>query len=856
MTAFLLLLLIVVLGIGSTMLIDEEYRALEQQDVLRELERGRSALDLGTETLQGSVRDWAFWDETYRFARGEYSGYVETNLNSDTFDNLDIDSFLVFSPDGSLLFARTLNRSSSGFEGPSPPLLAALESAGLPARAFLSDDTVSGLVTVGDRPVLVAASRILTSTYGGPPAGTLCLVRLNDDERMDAIARLVGYPVTFVPPPLPAPPGTVVHEDGDVLVVPGNGSTVSGYTRIPDLGGRDVWLRVELPRTMVAAGDRAKTVFFGGIVFMVSLFGLIVLLAVERFYLGRIRTLTTSVGTIERNPGTGRIPALRGNDELTSLGAAINGMLDELQAFHNRLAESEERFRAVVEDQTELICRTGPDGAVVFANHAFLRFFDIPDDTGGRRLDGLLPAPIARELEDAARSHAPGTPPVETETVVGDGPSPRRIDWTVRALGGGAYQFVGRDETERYEALAELRRYRDELEELVAERTEELLAMHERLAATERLEALGVLAGGIAHDFNNLNAAALGNLELVRAGIAPDDPVQERLDQLARQLERSTSLTTQLLTFSQGGSPVKRAVRIAGLVAESAQFACRGTGVRCLVSSPEDLWTVEADPHQLSQVVSNLVMNAVQAMDGHGQVEVRLSNVVLNEDGTIPLPAGPYVRCEVRDHGPGVPPELLHRIFEPFFTTRPQGTGLGLSASFSIVRRHGGHLACEPAPGGGASFVFLLPALPGRHPAPRAVEPPHPERPVTGARVLLMDDEPAIREVTAAMLRMNGFQVVCAADGEEALDRYRAALTAGERFDLVIMDLTVPGGMGGVEAIEALLALDPRVRAIVSSGYANDPVMADPAAWGFVGVLPKPYRLNQLLDAVGSALLP
>ena len=855
MIAALLLLLIGVLGLSSFILIDEEFRTLEQHDVLRELHRGEAALDADRASLVADSRDWAYWDDTYSFSRGEFPEFVERNLMPETYENLDIDSFVIFAPDGSLQYSRTLNRSSLEFETAAPLLLATLATAGLSTRALAADEPIDGLVHVEDRLMMVVAAPILTSTFEGPPAGTLVLTRTLDEERMDAVSELVGLPVSLMLPPLPDGEGSVVLKDGDALLVPENASFVSGYSRITDLGSHDVWLRLELPRTVTAGGERAKAVFFGAIVLMVLLFGLVALLVTDRRYLRRIRTITTSVETIGRNPGTARIPALRGNDEISSLGTAINGMLDDLLAFHEQLGESEERFRAVVEDQTELICRIGPDGSIVFANRAFLRLFNLPGGIEGQEFGGLLPASVAGEMSEAIGSTSPGQPPVETEITVENGSTVRQIAWTVRALGGGAHQFVGRDVTEQQEVLAELRRYRDELEGLVAERTAECMAMHDRLAASERLEALGVLAGGIAHDFNNLNAAALGNLELARAGIDSDDPVRERLDELARQLERSTSLTTQLLTFAQGGSPVKRAVQISDLVSEAAEFACRGTGVRCLFSSPRDIWTVEADPGQVSHVVSNLVLNAVQAMDGRGQVEVRLSTVVLDGGEGMPLPAGPYVRCEVRDHGPGVPPELLTRIFDPFFTTRPRGTGLGLSASFSIVRRHGGYLACEPAVGGGASFIIYLPAHPGvRQASPPAAEPTHLESVASNARVLLMDDEAAIREVTGAMLRMNGFRVECAADGEEALERYREALAAAEPFDLVIMDLTVPGGMGGVEAMEQLLALDPMVRAIVSSGYSNDPVMADHAAWGFVGVLPKPYRLNQLLDAVRSAL--
>ena len=856
MVALLLLIQIGMLSLTSTTLIGGTYATLEQRDVVQELRRCEAALENEQIDLSGAVLDWAHWDDTYQFARGENPAYVERNLMLETFRNLDIDTFLIYAPDGTLRYGRVLNRSSLQFSDVPVSMTDAIAGTVVPARALEADDTVEGLLVVGDRPVLSAASHILTSTSDGPSAGTLVLIRDLDDERMAAIADVVRLPIALVSPPLPDGPGSVVLDGGEALLLPVNSSSVSGYLRLTDLAGHDLWLRIELPRTLVTSGETAKATFLGAMAVTIILFGLVALVATDRLFLRRIRTISLAVEKIGRQAGQTRVPDLPGHDELSTLGASINGMLDEILAYHGRLNESEARFRAVVEDQTELICRTAPDGTLVFANRAFLRYFSLPVEVEGRHLDQVLPGSLGAVLTGAILSTSPECPVVEPETSCEDGPSLRQVAWTVRSLGGGTHQLVGRDVTVQHEALIELRRYRDELEVLVAQRTAECMAMHDELATVERLEALGVLAGGIAHDFNNLLAAATGNLELIRLELPAHTPVAARLDELGRQLERSTRLTSQLLTFAQGGSPVKRATRIAELVGDTAAFVCLGSGVRSVLSVPEGLWTVEVDPDQITQVISNLVLNGIQAMDGRGAIECTLENVRLDDDGRVPLPPGPYLRCEVRDHGPGVPPDLLLRIFDPFFTTRPTGTGLGLSTSFSIIRRHGGYLACQSAPGGGAAFIFYLPAYPEIDPIPMspAVPTPPPQTDTGHARILLMDDESAILEVTGSMLRMNGFQVECAADGEDALERYRSAAADGHPFDLVITDLTVPGAMGGRELMEHLLALDPTVRAIVSSGYSNDPIMADHAAWGFVGVLPKPYRLAALLDAVRSAL--
>ncbi|MEW6116569.1 MAG: PAS domain S-box protein [Nitrospirota bacterium] len=371
--------------------------------------------------------------------------------------------------------------------------------------------------------------------------------------------------------------------------------------------------------------------------------------------------------------------------------------------------------------------------------------------------------------------------------------------------------------------------------------------LEEEHLKTEKLESLSILAGGIAHDFNNLLTSILGNLSLAALYVMSDDKAHERLKEAERASLRAKDLTQQLLTFSKGGVPIKKIISLGTLIRESAGFALRGANVRCAFSIPEGLWTVSADEGQISQVIHNLVLNAQQAMPMGGTIKIEGKNTIIKDDDKFPLAAGNYVKITVRDQGIGIPKEHLQNIFDPYFTTKQGGSGLGLATVYSIIRKHGGSIAVESEPGKGATFYLYLPAATEAAAAPDGKE----RGAFTGkGRVLVMDDEEIIRDVSGAMLRSMGYSVEYARDGEEAIDLYKRARASGDPFDVVVMDLTIPGGMGGKEAMARLREIDPAVKAIVSSGYSNDPVMAHYKEYGFAGMVIKPYRIQELSETV------
>lgn len=374
--------------------------------------------------------------------------------------------------------------------------------------------------------------------------------------------------------------------------------------------------------------------------------------------------------------------------------------------------------------------------------------------------------------------------------------------------------------------------------------------MEERVRAS-KLDSLGILAGGIAHDFNNILTAVIGNISFARLFCQPGEKQFERLEEAEKAALRAKDLATQLLTFAKGGAPVRQTASLTELIRDSTSFALRGSNVRCEFQAAPDLWPVEVDQGQFSQVVQNLVINAVQAMPNGGVVRVSADNVTLDAESPLALPPGRYCCITVKDHGTGIKPEHLGKVFDPYFTTKEKGTGLGLATSYSIVKKHDGLMTVDSTLGVGSEFHVYLPA------SEKQVKPVTPE-PVTAVqgqgRILVMDDEELIRELAQTALEFLGYQVDAVPDGEECIKAYVTARNEGRPYAALIMDLTIPGGMGGKEAIQRLLEIDPDVRAIVSSGYSHGPEMANHKQHGFRGMVGKPYKVEELAREITAVI--
>jgi len=496
---------------------------------------------------------------------------------------------------------------------------------------------------------------------------------------------------------------------------------------------------------------------------------------------------------------------------------ALGGALDDLSEERRKIAAT---LRAIPDG----VITVDGNGAVIFLNPAAEWYLGFRSELAtGRPLEEIYPV---HRIEPPGPGSNSGRAEIRLE-----GEPPRIIEERFSLLpsewnGRTGRVIVFRDITAQLRTEAELLRVR-------------------------QIESLGVLAGGIAHDFNNYLSAILGNITLAKQDLPPIGRTSERLVEAMKATDRARALSLKLLTFAKGGDPARRVVNLAPLVREAAEFVTHGTGVRFSCEAEPELWNAEVDDGLLSQVIHNLVINAVQAMQGQGQVRLHIGNLEVGEDDVPHVRPGRYLQVRVQDSGPGIPATVLPRIFEPYFTTKAAGNGLGLASCFNIMRAHGGNIFAESAPEGGATFVLYVPATdkPLEPKVKTTLTPPVPGR----GHVLVMEDDPVLQEIAVEMLERSGFTAQTCADGGSAIRAYTKAHQGGTPFQAVIMDLTIPGGMGGREAAAHILAIDPEARLIVSSGYSVDPVMSRPEDYGFRGVLPKPYGLvdlSRVLDQV------
>jgi PAS domain S-box-containing protein len=498
-----------------------------------------------------------------------------------------------------------------------------------------------------------------------------------------------------------------------------------------------------------------------------------------------------------------------------------------------KLRESEQRYRALVEAAPDIIYSLSiEDGSITSLNPAFEKIMGwSSDDWLGKPLTDLIHPQDAPQAVDKFRQVLNGeiTPPFELRL---------RTKSEVEMIG----EFIAAPEIKNGKVEKVVGFVRD-----VTDRKR----MEEELLKGQKLESIGILAGGIAHDFNNILAAIVGNLSLGKLYVQATDKVFELLDDAEKAAFRAKDLTARLITFAQGGGPIKKKISLGDLVRSACEAAVRGSAVRCEIDLPDDLWEVEVDEGQMVQVFNNIFLNAEQAMPDGGTILVKAENLIAGDGLGLPLQTGPYVKVSIEDQGPGIAPENLPRIFDPFFTTRSNASGLGLASSYSIIKRHGGYITAESQAGRGAAFRVFLPAsgVPGVQ-SSKTVE----GRTGSRSRILVMDDEDMVRKVVVQMLSHLGYAVDVASDGREAVEKYEEGLALHRPFDLVILDLTVPGGIGGKEAVSRLREIDPGVKALVASGYSDDPVVTRFWEHGFQGVIAKPFRIDELHELLNQVL--
>lgn len=498
------------------------------------------------------------------------------------------------------------------------------------------------------------------------------------------------------------------------------------------------------------------------------------------------------------------------------------------------LRDSEERYRILVETSPDAIFLTDRDGKILFCNAqaAYLQGYEAVEDVPAGNFLQIVTEDDrsgVRSLLNAILES--GSTGMSEFRVSGNHGDYLTVDVKASPVKDArnrvkAFIFVVRDITEARK-------------------------IEQHLQRTQKLESIGLLAGGIAHDFNNILMVIAGNISLAKLRVENNPKVLELLAGAENATMRARDLTQQLLVFSRGGNPVRKTTSIAELLGETVNFSLRGSKSICVLNIENDIWPAMIDEGQINQVFHNLVINADQAMPDGGIITIHADNFVVEGQELEPLKPGRYVRISVVDQGTGITNDHFQKVFDPYFTTKEKGTGLGLAIVYSIIKKHKGHIDLSSQYGKGTTFIVYLPA--SDQPVSAADEQAQSVAEGSG-KILIMDDMPEIRETVQLMLGHLGYEVSTAADGREAVDCYTKAFEDNDPFDLVIMDLTVPGKMGGMEALKLLQEIDPDVRAIVSSGYSNDPVLSDYRRYGFRGAVIKPYRLNDLVKSLRDAM--
>ncbi len=371
----------------------------------------------------------------------------------------------------------------------------------------------------------------------------------------------------------------------------------------------------------------------------------------------------------------------------------------------------------------------------------------------------------------------------------------------------------------------------------------------------EKLKSIGDLAGGIAHNFNNIMTGLYGNIALARLELSTETKAFSYLKKAENSMEEAIKLTKRLLTFAKGGDPIIEDTDIAALVLDTIAFNLSGSNIRPRVISSQNLWPIHGDRGQLEQVISNIVINSRQAMPKGGVFTIHMENSSLLKDNLLTISKGPYVKITLSDEGAGIHHKNVDRIFDPYFTTQKNGGGMGLAICYSIIKKHNGHIYVSSQRGTGTSITLYLPAISPLSQKETTMESdlsdPNSDAP---AKILVMDDEEPIRTITKKMLETFGYSVTLTENGEEAIEVYSKAFEEKPSFDLVIMDLTIPGGMGGKDASKKILGIDPGARIVISSGYSNDPIMSNHQDYGLKGIIPKPYRIAEFKKTVDQLL--
>jgi len=513
---------------------------------------------------------------------------------------------------------------------------------------------------------------------------------------------------------------------------------------------------------------------------------------------------------------------------------------DKIRVKEAALRLSENQYRDVVEHTRDLITRVDRNGNIAFVNHASTNLWGLsPDACIGKSAFQFIHPDDKKITEESFSTWLTDTADCyncENRLVAADG-TVRNVSWIISCLrdhtgAPAGFASIGRDITEAKRAEAER------------------LKLEQQIQLNSKLESLGILAGGIAHDFNNLMGGLFGYIDLASTA-SQNEVVNGYLTKALGAIERARDLTHQLLTFAKGGAPVKKNQHLFPFIQETVQFALSGSNVACEYTVDSNLSLCNFDKNQIGQVIDNIVINASQAMSNGGKIEIFATNSTTTSTSHPLLAPGSYVKISLRDHGIGIPKEQLPRIFDPFFTTKSKGHGLGLATCYSIVKKHDGLIDVESTPGNGTTFHIYLPSS-----SAKVVDTPAPKVDihVGCGEILVMDDEAMMRDILQNMLSSYGYTVVCKSNGNDAVNYYMSLNDNTNKIIAMFFDLTVPGGMGGLDAVNIIRSVNSSIPVFVASGYAEDPIMRDPGEFGFTASICKPFKRSELLPLLTTYL--
>src|SRR5450830_1937931 len=831
--------------------IDRTYARFDNQNVERQVLRARSYLTYSLETLGRTCSDWAYWDDTYQFVLDHNTAYADSNLTPDSLATIDVSTMVFLDTSGKVVYVSSAETGSQTPDDAPSDLIAQFGPGTALLAQALRQPGLTGYMLVGGHVAFVAARPILTSASTSPVRGVLVFVRDLDDASFASMAETIGGSVTLQPagqvqPETVESQALALLSAGQPTVgLPAGTDEVRGFMKLTDLSGSTtLLLSTTAKRTQSDEIAQLKRIIVTATSIIVVLLLGLGLLVVNRTFMRRIAVLGQQVAEVGHASDLGLRVHLSGSDELSQLATDVNTTLESLQQTQqdkDRMAEELERDRTRLHDYFDhahdLIFALDTSGKVTLVNQSACSVlgYDEKDLLGRSILDVVSPDSRESAVRAGAAIESGNTVSTTIIDVLTRDGNRRTLDLSGQRLWDNGQPtgtfYIARDITDR-------------------------LRMEHELLRNQSLESLGMLAAGIAHDFNNVLTVVKGNISLANSSLEEPAESRHHLEVARIATDRAQALASQLLTFSRGGAPVKENIDVESIIQEVARFTLSGSNVALQVNVDGVLAAVEGDRNQLFQMLQNIILNARDAMPSGGTLDIVLRCQTVSEEHPFGIAApGDCVVIKITDTGLGIAPEDMKHLFDPFFTTKPSGHGVGLATARSIARRHGGDLLIESAAGKGTTVQLCMPVARGPVTQPKAAKPEREHGSATG-RLLVMDDEQTVADVTCAMARRLGCETTAVPDGEAALTAYAQAVTDQHPFDLVIMDLTVPGGMGGREAVQRLHELYPDARVIVSSGYSDDASIAEYAQRGFIASLAKPYTMEQLEHVLRESSRP